>query len=239
MVIKKSKKTDRLKNNISSYEQRELERDRKYKEELRLKKQKELEEKLAKEHMHKVVKEYLDKLQSSLKEKGLGHYYLDFDTETYTKIKKDDFSKISKNIKKDFNSLPKKEAIEKYKSTKAIQIKFLFHHNDKDDSLMKSSDIWLRVGISRLTIDDKGDFETDCRKFWDANCVMVWEPKDFAITKPTFKFINAVTHILKSHAFGCGAGFVGVPLPQVIRNINKKLGLDIKINDYLTPLAGI
>ncbi len=238
MVIRKTSKKDlstKLSNNKKAtvqefnynskeYEKFEKAYEKKITQEKKLEKERiEMEKKEAK-RKYDIIMNYMTKFANTLYEKELDEFWVFPDKPGFKKIT----SKKFNEMKKVFVQNP-----DKYKGTRLCFVKILPHHDDENESFMKRYGIWLRIKLTSFHIGEKGDITNKLHR--DYSSLIMWETPDFAISKPTFKFIETMVQLTmgKKHVF---PSLLGVPLTQVM-GILKKYKVDI--SDSFTPLAGI
>ena len=185
-------------------------------------KEKVLANKMEEERLEKIVLPYLDKLEKQLEEKNLKIFWTFPDRAGFKKIKIPDFDRIQELVKLD---------IPKYANRKICLIQLSFLQNDPITDIYRKHGILLIVSLSVFHMDKNCMLNG---KNKSAGCTFNWTLKDFKLTKPTFKLIESIMHIVTDGKYQ-SIGFSGIPISVVLNDLKKK---KINLDDDLTPLAG-
>ena len=185
-------------------------------------KEKVLANKMEEERLEKIVLPYLDKLEKQLEEKKTDIFWTFPDRAGFKKIKIPDFDRIQELVKLD---------IPKYTNRKICSIQLSFLQNDLITDIYRKSGILLIVSLSVYHMDKKCNL---VGKNKPAGCDINWKLQDFQLTKPTFKLIEALMHLVTDGKFQAPS-LSGFPIKFIINDLKKK---KINLDDDLTPLAG-
>ena len=101
-------------------------------------------------------------------------------------------NKIRTNIIKKFNGSDEmvvkmiNRDKEKYIGRQLVHYTIIFHQNEKPDSIMRSSDVWLNVTLRVYNIKEKKE-DLFIKVF--NQCDISWRIGDFKVTKFSLKFV--------------------------------------------------
>ncbi len=232
MVIKKVSKKNNKENVketkiLSSYEQRELERQRKRELEKEQQLKKEAEEKKEKERKEKIIMEYMTNLKKQISEKRSWSFFTFPDRAGFKKIKVGTVKQMQEIIDKDDNP-------ERYRNRRIVLIKMIsLHDKTSPESFRVKFGIMFKVSMSVILINDKAKISDLNRDWW--GCDIAWYTEDFETTKFTFKLLEKIMPFVVSERKTC-TSLTGYPITALIKDL-KKMGGDF--SDVLNPLAGL
>ena len=170
-----------------------------------------------------IIRPYLTKLEAKIKEKNLYKFW------TFTD--RSGFKKIHASMK-EIKQLVKSD-IERFKRRKIAAFTISFYHNDAENTLHRSLDIWLGVSFTVYEMDN--DCRMDNPKYRAMGGHYIWKTEDFKTTKFSFKLLEEIMRPVVDEKYDC-TSLMGFRVTEVIKDLKK---IKVNLSDILNPLAGI
>jgi hypothetical protein len=186
-------------------------------------KQDKIEADFEKERIDDIIYEYVDKTFTAIKDKDLTHFWVFADRSGFKKYK-NSLSEMKKILQQD---------VDKYSDRILAHIAIGAHHKDSPDSIFANdAGIWLDVNISVHHTDDNALING---KYKSWGCHYGWTSEDFAVTKFSFKLLEAIMNPISKKVMTCPSLF-GTPLNIVLKRLKEK---GYNLDEFLNPLAGV